>query len=171
MYPVATYVSWRWSVQEPVIAAPARVLTGAELGDIYLRTGDTQAAIAAYTGHLESFPSDAPVRRSLGLALLSGGRVDEAAESILQAYASAPWLADEPVNPDAFARGAEDLALNIELASAYANRVGSAPAWLLVAVLVQANGRLDLGLLMLDRADEAGLDPAVSVPLRRALSA
>lgn len=171
VYPVATYVSWRWSGYEPPVdLTSTRVLSGAELGDIYLRTGDAQAAIAAYQEHLASFPSDAPVRRSLGLALLCAGRAEEAAESVLQAYTVAPWLADEPISPGAFAQGAEDLVLNIELASAYANRVKSAPGWLLVGVLMQANGQGDLGVLMLDRADGAGLDPGVSSPLRAAMA-
>lgn len=157
--------SWRVA-DEP----PARALTNAELGDLYLRTGDAAAAIAAYRLHLDAYPSDAMVRRSLGVALLSAGRADEAVEEIASAYAGGPWLADEPIRPEAFAQGTDDLALNIELASAYANRVKSAPAWLTAAVLLQGGGRGDMALLMLDRADEAGLDAEVSGRLRAALA-
>lgn len=162
-----TYVSTNWVADD----GPARVvrpLTNAELGDVYLRNGDAQAAIAAYRMHLDEFPSDAFAVRSLGMALLAEGRAGEASEQIDAAYRSNPGLADQPVQPGIFPSG-DEFRVNLELATAYANRVKDAPSWLTVAVLLQADGNAAQAEMMLDRAVAGGMAEEVSVPLRRAL--
>lgn len=163
------YVSTNWVVADAVApAAPYRALTNAELGDTYLRAGDAQAAIAAYRMHLDQYPSDAVVIRSLGLALLTEGRADEAAESIDAAYRTDPTLASQPVNTGMF-QSPDEFRINLELATAYANRARSAPAWLTVSVLLQGDGNAVQAEMMLDRAVAAGLAQEVSVPLRQVL--
>lgn len=166
-WPVQTYVSTNWIVDD----GPARVvrpLNNAELGDIYLRNGDAQAAIAAYRMHLDEFPSDTFAMRSLGMALLAEGRAGEASEQIDAAYRSNPGLADQPARPDMFA-SPDEFRVNLDLAAAYANRVKDAPSWLTVAVLLQADGNTVQAEMMLDRAVAGGLGEEVSVPLRRVL--
>ncbi len=166
--PVATYVASDWVVADSIPLQTYRAMNNAELGDLYLRSGDAKAAISAYQMHLEEHPSDSLARRALGLALLSDGRAAEAAESIAAAYATDPGLADRPFTTGAFA-SAEEFRTNLELASAYANRVKDAPAWLMVAALLQADGNAVQAEMMLDRAVNAGLVQEISVPLRRAL--
>lgn len=145
-----------------------RTLSDLEMGDMYLRTGDADAAITAYQAHLEKVPNDPPVMRSLGLALLSAGRAGEAVEWIDAAYRHDPGLADAPVRRGAF--GADDeYRSNLELAGAYANRVKTAPAWLTLAVLMQAGGRYEDASTMIGRAAASGLDPAVADRFRLAL--
>jgi tetratricopeptide (TPR) repeat protein len=138
------------------------------MGDLYLRTGDANAAITAYQAHLEKSPNDPPVMRSLGLALLAAGRASEAVEWVDAAYATDPGLAGHPVGSGAF--GADDeYRSTLEFAGAYANRVKTAPAWLTLAVLMQAGGRTLDASIMIGRAAASGLDAVVADRFRLAL--
>lgn len=140
-----------------------------QLGEVYLLAGDSQAAANAFRSFLDKNPGDAHAMRALGLSLLDMAQVKEAAALIGMAYATNPALADEPVPQMSFGGNPANLRENLRRASIYANQSKSASAWLTVAVLMQAEGRGANARIMIQRAKEAGLDPALATRLQSAL--
>lgn len=159
--------------QAPAPAAPseaAHPVTEREVGDLYLRSGESRSAATSYRAYLKKNPQDGMVMRSLGMALFESGQTKEAVATIAMAYRVEPSLAENPFPADVLAGGAEEVRTNIRKASVYANKTKGAAEWLTVAVLMQAEGRDDLARTMLDRASAAGLDPALALRLRQALT-
>lgn len=140
-----------------------------QLGEIYLLAGDSQAAANSFRSFLDKNPGDAHAMRALGLALLDMAQVKEAVALIGMAYATNPGLADEPVPQATFGGSPANLRENLRRASIYANQSKSASAWLTVAVLMQAEGRGANARAMIQRARDAGLDPALATRLQSAL--
>lgn len=100
--------------------------------------------------------------RLLGLALAMDRRWLDAAAVMRQAHRLDPRLATLPV--DATAIGLEDRVLREAVKGAVlaANRGKSASEWLLVATLMQAEGRVALASAMASRAAKAGLEPEIA---------
>ncbi|MFN0132866.1 MAG: tetratricopeptide repeat protein [Phycisphaerales bacterium] len=147
----------------PAPASPGQLLATSdrELGDTYLRLGDSPSAIRVYRQHLAAFPGDVQAARSLGLALIDLGEVLEGARQIELAYRIDPALSARPMSIDSLAdREAMERAL--DTATRAANRADSASTWLAVVVIMQASDRRTPAMVALDRARTAGLDATVA---------
>ncbi len=151
----------------PISDVPA--LSIIELARAELGVGDPVQAAILYRGHLELDPEDARARRELGIALLKTRAWEEGVAEILRAYSGDPAMAADPLG--AWVVGESDAAmgkLRGDVAR-FAGRVDSAAGWLTVAVLLQTQGDGPAALRVLEKADAAGLDPAVGRALREAL--
>lgn len=169
-----------YSPLDPAMSAPPAPLpapqtdtptpsTDRELGDTYLQAGDPDAAIRAYNAHLRQYPGDENAMRGLGLALLEARKTPEGVAILAAAYRANPALADDPLPVDIYARGADTFRRNLQRVSVYANRVNSASAWLVLAAMMQAEGRPIPARSMMERAKKAGLEPAVADRMTAAL--
>ncbi len=145
-------------------AQPAREPTPLEKADAMLMYGDSKGAIDAYRRYLDAVPDDAPVMRSLAVALLDQKRFDEAVAVLAMAYEKQPRLARTPIDPALFGDAA-GLRRRLNAAVTYANRVNSGSAWLLVAALMQCEGREDVALRIVERARAAGLADPIAVQM------
>ncbi|MBL4809970.1 MAG: hypothetical protein JKY43_07950, partial [Phycisphaerales bacterium] len=133
------------------------------------RESVVEAAIGAYGLHLQEFPEDWMVVREMAVALLEGRRVADAGKLMYEAYVQDPELGIMPVNGLILGESKELMMKLVVRAVRAAHREPSAQGWLLVAVLMQAQGRVELAGEMLDRADELGLDGKISWGLHEAL--
>lgn len=110
---------------------------------------------------LADAPGDAVLARLLAVALAGTGDFENASKQMSLAYQVAPTLSTYPFSEQDPSPGVSELrALSIN-AVRFARRTPSAEAWLLVAVLIQAQGRHDVSARMMDRAAALGLDRAV----------
>ncbi len=155
-------------MQPPVTETP-QPSTQRELGDSYLLAGDAKAAIKSYRAFLKANPGDAISMRAIALALLEQGQPAEAAATMSMAYRTNPYLASLAVSPGIYKGGEDTFRKNLQRMSMYANRTQSASGWLSLAVMMQAEGRNDLARTMLDRARDAGLEPAVAEKMLSAI--
>ncbi|MBL9032646.1 MAG: hypothetical protein JNM80_13200 [Phycisphaerae bacterium] len=147
----------------PAPASPGDLMgtSDRELGDTYLRLGDSPSAIRVYRQHLAAYPGDVQAVRSLGLSLIDIGEVLDGAAQVELAYRIDPALVARPLNLDSLpTRDALDRAL--DAATRAANRADSASTWLAVAVIMQASDRRAPALVALERARAAGLDAAIA---------
>lgn len=148
---------------------PPREPTVLERADALLASGQARAATEAYRKYLDDVPDDAAVMRSLALALMADRRFDESVAVLAMAYQKSPRLARTPVDAALIADDAASLRRRVNSAVGYANRVRSGSAWLLAAVLVQAEGRDDVALSMVERGREQGLHADVATELAAVL--
>lgn len=148
---------------------PPREPTVLERADALLASGQARAAAEAYRKYLDDVPDDAAVMRSLALALMADRRFDESVAVLAMAYQKSPRLARTPVDAALIADDAASLRRRVNSAVGYANRVRSGSAWLLAAVLVQAEGRDDVALSMVERGREQGLHADVATELAAVL--
>jgi hypothetical protein len=148
---------------------PPRVLTVLEQATEDFQTGRLDEAISAYRRHLTSAPADAPVLRLLAVALLANGQVKEGIATIGLAYRTDPALASRPVDKTVLPDGDDTLRSLVTRAVTYANNVKTGSAWLMVASLMQAQGRADYAAKMIDRAKAAGLESVVAEKFDAAL--
>lgn len=144
---------------------PPEPASSLEVGVLALQSGQTDLAASALRRHVNANPEDARAMRTLAVALLADKQVDDAGGMLRQAYRVDPKLAGEPLVP--LSLGFEDRAYRdlVTRAVANANRANTGSAWLLVAALMQGEGRLDLARTMLERAKAQGLEPEVFDPL------
>jgi len=161
--PAAMYASMynAQAAQAAASAQPAREPTPLEQADAMLAYGESRAAVEAYRKYLDDAPDDAAAMRSLAVGLLDLRRFDEAVAVMVMAYERQPRLARTPLGPEALG-GSAELRRRVTSSVAYANRVNSASAWLLVAALMQAEGRDDVALRMVERARVSGLAEPVA---------
>jgi hypothetical protein len=99
--------------------------------------------------------------RLLAVALVETGQLSDGAATVALAYHTDPGLASKPIPPQIFG-SAERARDDVRRVSIYANRVKSGSAWLLVAVLMQAEGRESVARSMVQKARAAGLEAAVA---------
>lgn len=149
--------------------SPPREPTVLERADALLAMGEARAATEAYRRYLEDVPDDAAVMRSLALALMADRRFDESVAVLAMAYQKSPRLARTPIDPALLADDAASLRRLVNSAVGYANRVRSGSAWLLAAVLVQAEGRDAVALSMVERGRDLGLSDEVAAELAAVL--
>ncbi|MCC6661741.1 MAG: hypothetical protein IT437_12745 [Phycisphaerales bacterium] len=149
------------------IAAPHDVLAGqeaappAEPGAAALREGDLVGAASELIEHLDASPEDARATRRLALVILLRDAPESAEKSMLEAYRLDPALAAEPLSRDDLPARADPRQLMLE-AVTRANKTATPQSWLVVSVLMQAQGRGDTAARMMARARGAGLDPAIA---------
>lgn len=150
----------------PVPPAPPTLLDQA---DDRFEARDYAGAADLYRQHLIVEPSDAWAMRAMAISLFLAKRPDEGAAAMNRAYTMSPDLADHPMPPAAFPRGLTQVRDAVGVATAYAERMRTDDAWLMVAVLLQSSGQPKGALKMVDRAAAAGLAPIVADRLRAAL--
>ncbi|MGJ8636512.1 MAG: hypothetical protein ACSHX5_06680 [Phycisphaerales bacterium] len=124
---------------------------------------------AAYGAHLKDHPEDWLVARELGIALLQAGRTVDAINLVHEAYLKNPELGILPLNPKLLGDSEERLGKLVPRVVQHTNLKPSAEGWLLVAVLMQAQGRIELAGEMLDRAEDLGLDETIVEGFEKAL--
>jgi hypothetical protein len=142
--------------------------TAKDLGVTYLSAGDPRSAVISLRGWLRDNAGDTEAMRLLALALVQTGQLSDAAAMMGMAYHSDASLPGKPLAPELF-RTAERARDSVRRASVYANRVNSGSAWLLVAVLMQAEGREALASSMVEKARAAGLEADVADRMLAAL--
>lgn len=149
-------------------AEPEQPLTARDLGDLLLHWDEPDRAIIAYHEHLAEHPGDTQTMRMLGMALIDTGRVQEGVAMIALAHERDPNLAYSSIPGDVFGTSV-DLRRNLNRVSVYANRVNTPSAWLVLSVLMHAEGRTRPAAAMLDRAEQAGLPMELAGPMRDAV--
>lgn len=168
-YPVDSFVAFGNPPAPPApVVDPEEGLAVPERAAKRLREGRPDDAIVLLRSHTEAHPEEMEAARTLAVALLDARRTKEGVAVMALVYERHPELARTPI--DAYAVGPRremrDLLVRVVQ---YGHRVNSMSAWLTAAVLMQAEGRPDPALRMLDRADALGLDPELSKALRIAL--
>jgi hypothetical protein len=151
---------------QPMTQAPAQPAapepkTDAEVGIAAMIAGDYPQAIAALRRHLSSNPDDPRAMRSLAVAMLADKRPDDAGSLMRAAYRADPTLAGEPLMPAALGFAERPFRLLVGRAVQHAHRVNTGSSWLLVASLMQGEGRRTPALTMIDRARAQGLDQGI----------
>lgn len=146
-------------------------LTLAEKGDVLLAGSDAKGAIDAYREYLARYDTDGDVMRRLAVALLADGKTSEAIAMMAMAYDTDPTLASRPLDAASIGHGATDLRNRANQAMTYATSNKTASSYLTVAVLMQADGRMDSARRVLQRAVEQGLEARIGDPLRAAMAA
>ena len=124
--------------------------------------GRPKVAVEALRREVRERGEQAGTLRLLAVALAMDDQWKEAAAAIRSAYRQDPKLATTPM--DALGAGLEDRPLRALLKRAVhaANRSKGASEWLLVAALMQAEGRVALASTMATRAANAGLEPEIA---------
>ena len=143
----------------------------AAVGDAGLRTrlGRVRSAIAAYETHLGMHPDALLAQRELAVALLETKAFDRSVDLMVDAYARNPELGIVPVDDTLLGEGNRRLRRMVVRAVGHAQRVETGEAWMLVVVLMQAEGRDEVAARMLDRAVAHGLDGGLATALERGL--
>jgi hypothetical protein len=118
-------------------------------------------AVERYRAYLNESPEDFAVMAELAVALAGANRLDDAAAMARLAYGKDPTLATRPIDRR-LAVPSRELRRVVVRAVRFAHDRDSASAWLLVAVLMQAEGRDSVGLRMVERAAARGLPSDIS---------
>ncbi len=146
---------------EPVLSIP-------DAAAKRLRDAKPDEAIVTLRSYVGSNPADVGAARTLALALLDARRTVEGIELMGKAYSQSPALASAPIPADAVGQPQELRELVVRVVS-QAHKSNTPAAWLTAAVLMQAEGRRDPALKMVDRADAVALKADVSSSIRSAL--
>lgn len=133
------------------------------------RTEMINEAVAAYGRHLQDHPDDWLVVREMGVALLAAGRSEDAMDMVHEAYLNNPELGILPLNRSILGESEEGLRGLVIRAVQHTNRNPRAKGWLLVAALMQAQGRVELAGEMIGRAEGLGLEQTVVEGFRESL--
>lgn len=157
--------------QPPIETPEPVVLTLVERAEVELGFGDAERAVELYRKHLEQAPGDMASVRALGVALLKADRYEDAAATVHLAYATDPMLARNALGSWVGGDSALGMRKLRSDAARHANRVDTASSWLMVVVLMQAEGMKDQALKLLDRAEDHGLETDVVSALRAELTA
>lgn len=165
----SVYAANPTNAMPPAADEPSRPLTALEHAEQMLKAGESKAAVAAYQAYLKTQPLDSAATRALGLSLIENGQVGDGVSVIGMAYRSDSTLAATPVDDEVFGSSSR-LRTNVGRVSRYANREKSASAWLALAVLMQAEGRVDRARAMIARAKDAGLEVNVVDEMNAAFS-
>ncbi|MEM7756131.1 MAG: hypothetical protein AAF297_10910 [Planctomycetota bacterium] len=129
-----------------------------ERGWSELALGDGESALATFIERLNEEPRDAEAMRGMGFALLVEGDASLAAGCVRMAYEMSPELGMLVPGTDDFG-GRAELRRLVVRAVRHGHEVESASAWLVAAVLAQAEGRADVVERFLGWAEAAGLEP------------
>lgn len=158
------------SLAEQQNVAPAPAPTQYDYGVEAFRMRQSDAAVKYLTAAITKDKEDTGAMRLLALALLDTRQADDAVAMLRQAYRIDPTLASRAIDVDMLGLNSARRSDLINRAVEYANRVGSGSSWLMVSVLMQADGRFDLARRMLKRGADVGLEPAVYAAMDAALA-
>lgn len=142
--------------------------TEIEAGRRLLAEGVYGASVERYRRHLADNPDDFEVMAELAVALAGANRFDDATAMVRMAYERDTALAGRSVD-QRVSFDSKELRKIVVKAVRSAHDRDSASGWLLVAVLMQAEGRDPVGLRMLGRATDRGLEPRIADSLRAEL--
>ena len=164
----------RTYISVPTDPAPAIPTTYDHALDA-VRAKQTTAAIKELNKHLKELAADSAAspdlraERLLAVMYLENSEFSEAMSRLALAYRRMPTLANEPI--DAADLGIESARLRdlVVKAVRYSNRMNTGSSWLMVTILMQAEGRTDLALANLNKAEAVGLDPKLVAALRSAM--
>jgi hypothetical protein len=156
--------------QSTVSQAPTDPPTALDYAKAAMQAGQPLVGITHLRKHLKEHPDDAAAMRLLSLALLQEKQFDTAVAMLRQAYIADPSLSIEPIAPWQLGLSDQEFHKLVSRAVLFAHRVDSGSAWLMVASLMQAQGRREQALNMLNRAERQGLQTEVLSPLKAALS-
>jgi hypothetical protein len=130
-------------------------------------------AIKSLRSYMKEFPDDAIVTRQFAITLLNAGKLDDGFAMLHSAYRLDPGLADVPTTPEEIGISSKQLRDLVTKTVGFANRLKGSPdagsAWLGVATLMHAEGRVNLASKMLDRAKDAGLPEDLHLAIRASL--
>jgi hypothetical protein len=154
---------------QPVTQTPAPPPTTLERAQTMLRAGRVEEAVSLFQDHLRTKKDDAGAMRSLAIALLRSGEPVQAGAMMRMAYRADPGLAETPLDLNGHFGDDGDIRQSLVRAVKYANESESASGWLVVAVLMQAEGRNSHAARMLTKASAEGLEDAVVESLTTAL--
>ena len=157
------------------VAAPQPVPAPRELTEIdyameAMQAGKTSIAIDRFLEHLKTNTDDFVAMRLIGMMYLEEKQPSEAASRIAFAYKRMPELARRPIDAADLRVDSARLREMVVKASRYANKMKTGSGWLMVTVLMQAEGRTEFALTNLAKAEAAGLDPETVYNLRSALA-
>lgn len=145
-------------------------MTPIESARAWMAAGNPDEAAGWYREYLDENPDDARVMREYAAALLEGGRMLDAVALMGYAYSQEPGMVNEAMSPLIWGGSAFRLRDAVTDSVRYGHRVSSGNVWLLVAVLMQAEGRDMVALKMINRAVDEGLDQALADRMRLRLS-
>ncbi len=153
-------------VQVPPAATPAAQEptpppTDDQIAASLLRSGNADGAVEKYRAYLRDHADDAGAMRAFAIALLVAGEPEQGVAMMSMAYRTDPTLAEKVLPDEQLFKSDADLRQALQKAVTFANKMKSASSWLTVAVLMQAEGRKDHALRMIDRASGLGLDAAL----------
>ncbi|MBU6411845.1 MAG: hypothetical protein KGS45_00080 [Planctomycetes bacterium] len=165
----------RTYISVPTDPAPAVPTTYDHALDA-VRAKQTTQAIKELNKHLKELAADSAAspdfraERLLAVMYLENAEFSEAMSRLALAYRRMPTLANEPI--DAADLGIESARLRdlVVKAVRYSNRMNTGSSWLMVTILMQAEGRTDLALANLNKAEAVGLDPKLVAVLRNAMT-
>jgi hypothetical protein len=167
--PALVWPGYRAPAPQPAEPEPVPP-TDRKIGDQALRQGSAEEAVAAYRRHLDQEPGDAEVMRLLGVALIDARHTKEGVAMIGMAYRKDAGLCGHPLPRDVLGERRGDLRASLNRVSIFANQSGAASAWLALGVLAQAEGRPEVARRAIERARDAGLDPALAARFLAAVS-
>lgn len=144
--------------------------TAYETARAWMEAGEAEAAVSWYQAHLDENPTDLEAMREYAAALLEADRFADAVAMMGYVYDLAPGQANRAMDPGLWGGSPLRLRRSVVSAVRFAQRSPSGNAWLLVAVLMQAEGRDGVALRMVDRASDEGLDSAVADRMRARLA-
>ncbi|MBX3387893.1 MAG: tetratricopeptide repeat protein [Phycisphaeraceae bacterium] len=157
------------AIAEQAMAAPAPAPSAYDYGVAAFRDGQSDAAVKYLAEAVRKDKEDTGAMRVLALALLDTRQPDDAAAMMRRAYSLDPTLSNRDLDINALGLNAARRSSLINRSVEYANRIGSASSWLMVTVLMQADGRYELARRMLKRAADAGLEPDIANAMDAAL--
>jgi hypothetical protein len=168
------FVSGGSAASAPSAVPPAMdesVLPAVERGHLALQRGRAADAVGFYKAHLAVFESDGAALRWLAVALLDDGQPAEAAAVMMLAYSTDLMLATVPMSASGFCPSDGGLPERVARAVANANASKTGSAFLLAAVLAQADERPAVARRLVERARAVGLNKAIDAALSSALQA
>lgn len=146
-------------------------LSSTEAADQQFRTGQLASTVEAYKQHLSLHPEDNGAKVRLSLALLDAGEIADGMALLHLVYSTDPQFAATSFRDIAPAWPTARIRAAVRRSVDQANRSGSASAWMTVALLMEAEGRVALASQMIDRAASSGLDPMVYTQIKGVIEA
>lgn len=143
--------------------------------------GNAEQAITLYRQHLDELEAadateprpaaemPAAVMRELAMALIAKNRVGDGVALMRLAYETDPTLAEQRLDAGALVPDRDEWRDLLRPVVRMANDGDAASAWLTVVVMMQAEGRDEVALRNLSKAEAAYLDPELVARLRTAL--
>jgi len=142
--------------------APLTPPTPLELGKIALAYQQPKVAIEAFKREIKEKGNTPSTLRLLAVALMEDKRFDDAASVMWSAYRIDPKLGGDPIDVSELGYYSAEWRSLVTKAVITANRLNKASSWLLVAALMQAEGRTDLAKKMAEKAKKVGLAPEIA---------
>lgn len=141
-------------------------LSSTEAADQQFRAGHLSSTVEGYKQHLSLHPEDNGTKVRLALALLDAGEIADGMALLHMVYSTDPQFAATSFRDIAPAWPTARVRAAVRRSVDQANRSGSASAWMTVALLMEAEGRVSLASQMIERAVANGLDPTVYAQIK-----